>query len=80
MPFTSRFPDQILLLPKEFFKLFLRAPVLGKPLALWVTGMEPGTHETLQWLEDQGVPVFPTPEKAIRALSALHQLSSYGKA
>jgi len=73
-------PDQILFLPKEFFKLFHRAPALGKPLALWVAGLESGTHETLQWLEDQGIPVFPTPEKAIRALSALHQLSLYGKA
>ena len=68
-------PDQILLLPKEHFKMFLRAPTLGKPLALWVAGIESGTHENLQWLEDQGIPVFPTPEKAIRALSALHQLS-----
>jgi acetate---CoA ligase (ADP-forming) len=72
-------PDQILFLPKEHFKMFLRAPALGKPLALWVAGIESGTHETLQWLEDHGVPVFPTPEKAIRALSALHQLSMKGK-
>ena len=73
-------PDQILFLPKELFKLFHRAPALGKPLALWVAGMESGTNETLQWLEDHGIPVFPTPEKAIRALSALHQLSVYGEA
>ena len=72
--------DRILFLPKELFKLFHRAPALGKPLALWVAGMESGTHETLQWLEDHGIPVFPTPEKAIRALSALHQLSVYGEA
>jgi acetate---CoA ligase (ADP-forming) len=72
-------PDQILFLPKEHFKMFLRASALGKPLALWVAGIESGTHETLQWLEDHGVPVFPTPEKAIRALSALHQLSVKGK-
>ncbi len=70
-------PEHILFLPKERFELFHRAPALGKPLALWLAGMEPGTHESLQWLEDHGVPVFPTPEKAIRALSALHQLSVY---
>ncbi len=73
-------PDQILILPKEYFKMFHRAPARGKPLALWVAGLESGTHETLQWLEEQGIPVFPTPEKAIRALSALHQLSVFGKA
>ena len=73
-------PRQILFLPKEILKLFHRAPGLGKPLTLWVAGMESGNHESLQWLEDHGVPVFPTPEKAIRALSALHQLSLYRKA
>jgi acetate---CoA ligase (ADP-forming) len=72
-------PDQILFLPKEHFKMFLCAPAQGKPLALWVAGIESGTHETLQWLEEHGIPVFPTPEKAIRALSALHQLSVHGK-
>jgi acyl-CoA synthetase (NDP forming) len=72
-------PDQILMLPREYFKMFLRAPALGKPLVLWVAGLESGTHENLQWLEDQGIPVFPSPEKAIRALSALHQLSRYGQ-
>jgi acetyltransferase len=71
-------PEQILFLPREQFKMFHRAPALGKPLALWVAGVESGTHENLQWLEDQGIPVFPSPEKAIRALSALHQLSRYG--
>ncbi|MBI4764584.1 MAG: CoA-binding protein [Deltaproteobacteria bacterium] len=71
-------PEQILFLPREQFEMFHRAPALGKPLALWVAGVESGTYENLQWLEDQGIPVFPSPEKAIRALSALHQLSKYG--
>jgi acyl-CoA synthetase (NDP forming) len=68
-------PDRILFLPREFFQIFHRAPALGKPLVLWVAGMEPGNHEILQWLEEQGIPVFPMPEKGIRALSALHRLS-----
>ncbi len=68
-------PDRILFLPREFFQIFHRAPARGKPLVLWVAGMEPGNHETLQWLEEQGIPVFPMPEKGIRALSALHRLS-----
>jgi acyl-CoA synthetase (NDP forming) len=67
--------DYMLLLPKAAFKPFLCGPASGKPLVLWVAGIEPGTHENLQWLEDQGVPVFPGPEKAIRALSTLHLLS-----
>ncbi|MCG6534588.1 MAG: hypothetical protein L7F78_07860, partial [Syntrophales bacterium LBB04] len=68
-------PHHMLLLPKEHFKIFLPAPARRKPMALWMAGTEPGTHENLSWLEDQGIPVFPTPEKALRALSALHRLS-----
>jgi acyl-CoA synthetase (NDP forming) len=68
-------PDRILFLPKEQFAFFQRAPALKKPLVLWVAGMEPGTNETLEWLEEHQVPVFPSPEKAIQALAALRQLS-----
>ncbi len=71
-------PEQVLFLPREQFKMFLPAPAQGKPLALWVAGIESGTNENLQWLEDQGIPVFPSPEKALRALSVLHQFSRQG--
>lgn len=66
-------PDRLLMLPKEMFKPFTQAPAQGKPLVLWVAGMEPGTHETLAWLEENGVPVFSSPEKAIHCLAALHR-------
>jgi acetate---CoA ligase (ADP-forming) len=68
-------PYHMLLLPKEHFKIFLPENGRRKPMAVWMAGTEPGTHENLVWLEDQGIPVFPTPEKAIRALSALYRLS-----
>ncbi|MEW6187556.1 MAG: hypothetical protein AB1585_17645 [Thermodesulfobacteriota bacterium] len=61
--------------PREFLGFFNRLPLSGKPLAVWVAGMESGTHETLQWLEEQQIPVFTSPEKAIHALSVLHRLS-----
>ena len=61
--------------PKELMGIFLRAAEAGKPIALWLAGMESGRHENLMWLEERGVPVFPSPEKAVAALAALHRLS-----
>jgi acyl-CoA synthetase (NDP forming) len=64
-----------LLFPKELLGVFKRSVEANKPIVLWLAGMEPGRHETLAWLEEQHIPVFPSPEKAIRALSALHRVS-----
>jgi acyl-CoA synthetase (NDP forming) len=69
-------PELMLMLPKEHFNIFRYDSGRRKPLVLWMTGREPGTHENLTWLDDQGIPVFPGPEKAIRALSALYRLNS----
>ena len=66
---------EFLMVPKEFMGVFLRATEARKPIVLWLAGMEPGRHENLMWLEDKGVPVFPSPEKAVSALAALHRLS-----
>jgi acyl-CoA synthetase (NDP forming) len=66
---------EFLTVPKEFMGIFLRAAEEGKPIVLWLAGMESGRHENLTWLEERGVPVFPSPEKAVRALAALHSLS-----
>jgi acetyltransferase len=66
---------EFLTAPKEFMGVFLRAVEAGKPVVLWLAGMESGRHENLTWLEEQGVPVFPSPEKAVRALAALLRVS-----
>jgi acetyltransferase len=66
---------EFLTVPKEFMEIFFRAAEEGKPIVLWLAGMESGRHENLTWLEEKGVPVFPSPEKAVRALAALHRLS-----
>ena len=65
---------ETLVLPKELMGVFSQVADAGKPIALWLAGMESGRHENLMWLEDRGVPVFPSPEKAVRALAALHRL------
>jgi acetyltransferase len=66
---------EILRVPKEFMGIFLRPVEAGKPIVLWLAGMEPGRHENLTWLEERGVPVFASPEKAVAALAALHRVS-----
>jgi len=69
-------PRAITPLLKDFFQIFPRASAVSKkPIVLWVAGMLAGQSEILQGLEDQYVPVFSCPEKAIRALSALHRSS-----
>jgi acetate---CoA ligase (ADP-forming) len=66
---------EFLTVPREFMGIFPRAAEEGKPIVLWLAGMESGRHENLTWLEEKGVPVFPSPEKAVRSLAALHRLS-----
>ena len=72
-------PPRILNAPREFFQPFVQPLKAQKPIVLWLPGVFPGRDETLQWLEDQHVPVFPSPEKALKALFALHR-SSLSKA
>jgi acyl-CoA synthetase (NDP forming) len=66
---------EALVLPKELMEIFHQVAEAGKPIALWLAGMDSGRHENLVWVEEKGVPVFPSPEKAVRALAALHRLS-----
>ncbi len=68
-------PPRALNVPREFFQVFARALRAQKPIALWLPGVPSGRHEVLEWLEDQHVVVFPSPEKTLKALLALHRLS-----
>jgi acyl-CoA synthetase (NDP forming) len=65
----------IMSLPKEILEVFQRPLRAQKPIVLWLAGMEPGRDENLQWLEEKGVVVFPSPERALHALSVLYRLS-----
>jgi acyl-CoA synthetase (NDP forming) len=64
-----------LLFPDKLVEGFKRVCDSHKPAALWLAGVESGRHEVLERLEEKQIVVFPSPEKAIRALSVLHRLS-----
>ena len=67
--------QRMLMLGKDLAEIFVRAAKAGKPTAMWMNGKEPGTDDTLKWIEDHGVPIFRFPEKAIQGLVALYHLS-----
>jgi len=68
-------PPRIVNAPREFFHPFVQALKAQKPIALWLPGFPSGRDESLQWLEDQHIPVFSSPEKALNALFALQRSS-----
>jgi len=45
----------------------------GKPVVIWMTVMPRGGNNITDRLEARGVPVYPSAERAIRALSALYR-------
>ncbi|MGD0627197.1 MAG: CoA-binding protein [Thermodesulfobacteriota bacterium] len=70
-------PSRAFNIPREFFQSFPQSLKAQKPIALWVAGIPSGREEVLEWLEEQNIPVFPNPEKVIRALAALHRSSFF---
>jgi len=68
-------PDMLINMPRENFSMFHKVPALHKPIVLWSIGAKLGADRTLQLLEDNQIPVFDSPEKALRALAAIRQLS-----
>jgi acetyltransferase len=68
-------PPRIINAPRDFFQPFVQALKARKPIALWLPGFPSGRDESLRWLEGQHVPVFPSPEKALKALFALQRSS-----
>jgi acetyltransferase len=62
-------------LPVEFLNGFQRGREFGKPVVVWIPGMHAGGHPPLEWLENHDVPVFPSPEQALKVLAALHRSS-----
>jgi acyl-CoA synthetase (NDP forming) len=73
--FAIQLHPMTLLFPEKLLQSFQRVADSHKPAALWLAGVESGRYEVLERLEEKQIVVFPSPEKAIRALSVLYRLS-----
>lgn len=59
-------------LRQQCTQAFLRIKDIGKPFALWRTSMGRDEDEWIEELESHCLPVFPSTERAIKALAALY--------
>jgi acetate---CoA ligase (ADP-forming) len=69
---ANSFARQEELLRKQCAQAFLSIKERGKPFALWRTSMSRNEDEWIEELESHGLPVFPSSERAIKALAALY--------
>jgi len=64
-------------LNEQFTQALLNMQRAGKPFALWRTSMDRNEDELIERLESNYLPVFPSSERAIKALSALYRYKSF---
>jgi acyl-CoA synthetase (NDP forming) len=56
--------------------IFLRMKEKGKPLALWRSSMDAMEDELVNILESKKIPVYPSSERAVKAMAALYKYKS----
>jgi len=59
--------------PERFINLATAVIKRGKPVVIWMTVMPKGENTIVYQLEAKRIPVFPSAERAIKALSALYR-------
>jgi len=75
----SQFPKSIILeLMNTVADIFLRIKEKGKPLVLWRSSMDPLEDEFVSILESRKVPVYPSSERAVKAVSVLCKYKDEG--
>jgi len=59
----------------EMVNLLIEAKRRGKAVAIWMISQWEGTSQLTEMLESNRIPVYPSAERAIRALGALYRYS-----
>ncbi len=58
---------------KELTRSFSKIRQVGKPFAMWRTAMHGQEEKWVQMIQAEGIPVFQSSERAIKALAALYR-------
>jgi acyl-CoA synthetase (NDP forming) len=64
--------SELLSLMDEFVGIFLKMKKIGKPLVLWRSSMDRLEDEFVKRLESYCIPVYPSSERAVKALTTLY--------
>jgi len=64
-------------LKEQCAQAFLNMKRVGKPFALWRTSMDRNEDEFVERLESNCLPIFPSSERAIKALSSLYRYKAF---
>ena len=64
-------------LKKQCAQALLNMKNIGKPFVLWRTSMNRNEDEFVKKLESDSLPVFPSSERAIKALSSLYKYKTF---
>jgi acyl-CoA synthetase (NDP forming) len=64
--------DMALYMSKEITRSFSKVRQVGKPFAMWRTAMHGQEEKWVEMIEAEGIPVFQSSERAIKAMAALY--------
>ena len=64
-------------LKEQCAQAFLNMKSIGKPFVLWRTSMDRNEDNFIKRLESDSLPVFPSSERAIKALSSLYKYKTF---
>lgn len=65
------------LFSEQYIDLILKMKESGKPFAMWCSSMDRQEMELVELIESYRLPVFQSPDRAVKALAALHRYSRY---